>query len=170
MKIRTINQQDWPQIMAIQQDCYQQITPEPLAVMQSKWHSSPQSCFVVEYKNQVMAYVLAHPWYQANAPKLDVVLPTIEQPDCLYIHDMAVSPEAQGLGMANKLVAEIKNAMMSLNFNGIGLIAIQGACAFWQKHQFSQLESLPSSLTDSLNSYGDDAKYLYFTEHSATPI
>ncbi|QIR15349.1 GNAT family N-acetyltransferase [Shewanella aestuarii] len=155
--------------MAIQHDCYQQITPEPLSVMQSKWHRSPQSCFVVEYKNQVIAYVLAHPWYQAKAPKLDMVLPSIKQADCLYIHDMAVSPKAQGLGIANKLVAEVKNAMTLLNFNGIGLIAIQGACAFWRKHQFSPLESLPSVLTDSLASYGADAHYLYFSEPANTP-
>nr|WP_268921101.1 hypothetical protein [Shewanella vesiculosa] len=41
MSIRPITANDWPAIMAIQAQCYVELTPESLEVMQSKWQTSP---------------------------------------------------------------------------------------------------------------------------------
>ncbi|HAY93281.1 MAG TPA: N-acetyltransferase, partial [Shewanella sp.] len=48
MLLRAITPEDWDAILAIQDECYSQLDPEPLHVLQSKWQVSPQSCFVFE--------------------------------------------------------------------------------------------------------------------------
>ncbi|MCL1116882.1 MULTISPECIES: GNAT family N-acetyltransferase [Pseudomonadati] len=167
MSIRQITANDWPAIMAIQQSCYHDITPESLESMQSKWRVSPNSCMVYEYQNQIMAYILTHPWQKGDAPKLDSVLSSIKETKSLYIHDMAVSPSAQGLGVAKKLVNQVITISTNSDFAGIGLIAIQGARTFWQAFGFQPFDNISGSLSASLASYSDDACYMYLQADKA---
>ena len=167
MNIRQITAKDWPAIMAIQQNCYHDIAPESLASMQSKWLVSPDSCMVYEHQGQIMAYVLTHPWQKGDAPKLDSVFTSIEDSCSLYIHDMAVSPCAQGLGVAKKLVNHVVQISTTLGFSGIGLIAIQGASEFWQRFGFQPVNNMSKQLSTSLASYSDDACYMYLRADKA---
>ncbi|MGL5361073.1 MAG: GNAT family N-acetyltransferase, partial [Shewanella sp.] len=70
MLLRAITPQDWDAILTIQAECYSQLDPEPLHVLQSKWQVSPSSCFVFELKNAVVGYCLAHPWVVNVPPAL----------------------------------------------------------------------------------------------------
>lgn len=165
LQIRTINSADWPAIMATQQECYVDIAPEPLEVMQSKWHVAPKWCFVIEEDKKILGYVLAHPWQKGCAPKLDVVLdeetPQVTDADCLYLHDMAISPDAQGKGVAGRLISHLLSLFKNDDYKGIGLIAIQNAASFWQHQGFKPFEQLSKTLAQSLSSYTDDACYLF---------
>ncbi|CAM2914862.1 Uncharacterised protein [Vibrio fluvialis] len=46
MVITNIDDAMWPGILAVQHEMYTEVAPEKLAVLQSKWRQSPQSCFV----------------------------------------------------------------------------------------------------------------------------
>lgn len=162
MKIRPITAEDWPAIMIIQANCYHDINPESLEVMQSKWQASPQSCLVLEHNDQIVAYILCHPWPKGDAPKLNTILTVINDTHSLYIHDMAVSPTAQGLGVAKQLVNHTILVSVEQGFSGIGLVAIQGASEFWQRFGFTPFNNISSTLFTSLASYNDDACYLFF--------
>lgn len=162
MKIRQITPKDWPAIMIIQANCYHDINPEPLEVMQSKWHASPKNSLVLEYNNQIVAYILCHPWPKGDAPKLNSILTATHDTQSLYIHDMAVSPSAQGLGVAKQLVNHTIHASAEQGFYGIGLVAIQGASEFWQRYGFKPFNDVSPALLTSLASYNDDACYLFF--------
>ncbi|UJF21584.1 GNAT family N-acetyltransferase [Shewanella sp. OMA3-2] len=166
MKIRQITVKDWPAIMAIQASCYHDINPESLEVMQSKWQRSPQSCLVLEHHNQIVAYILCHPWLKGDAPKLNTILTVVNDTQSLYIHDMAVSPAAQGLGIAKQLVNHIILTSVELGFFGIGLVAIQGAGEFWQRFGFKPLTDISPTLLTSLASYNHDACYLFLETQS----
>ena len=162
MSIRPINASDWPIIMAIQAQCYVELTPESLMVMQSKWQSAPASCLVFEHKNEVLAYALVHPWPRGDAPSLDTEIPTHISTDSWYLHDMAISPHAQGMGIGKQLLTYIVRQATALSIQGIGLVAVQGAHTYWQQQGFTP-GITSTKLTQSLNSYPVGAYYLYLS-------
>jgi len=44
--------------MKIQNEAYDEITPEPLSVLQGKWRRSPELCFVYENDFMVLSFYL----------------------------------------------------------------------------------------------------------------
>lgn len=162
MSIRQITTTDWPAIMAIQAQCYVELTPESLGVMQSKWQASPTSCVVFEQQDNVLAYALVHPWLQGDAPSLDTEISGQINADSWYLHDMAISPSAQGMGIGKKLFKHIVNQAKNLAVNGIGLVAVQGAHTYWLQQGFKP-NTTSVKLTKSLDSYPAGACYLYLS-------
>ncbi|MCL1100037.1 GNAT family N-acetyltransferase [Shewanella saliphila] len=161
MSIRPIIASDWPAIMAIQAQCYIELTPESLAVMQSKWQASPTTCLVIEQAENIVAYALVHPWPQGDAPSLDTPITPIKS-HSWYLHDMAISPAAQGMGLGKQLLEYVIYQATQLSKHGIGLVAVQGAKGYWQAQGF--LPAAPSSaLKAALKTYPVDACYLYLT-------
>jgi GNAT superfamily N-acetyltransferase len=160
MSIRPICSTDWPAIMAIQAQCYVELTPESLGVMQSKWRASPTSCLVFEQQGRVLAYALVHPWQRGDAPSLETDISGQINANCWYLHDMAITPNAQGMGIGKQLFIYMVNQAKALAVNGIGLVAVQGAQTYWQPQGFKP-DITSAKLTQSLNSYPDGACYLY---------
>ncbi|RQM66335.1 GNAT family N-acetyltransferase, partial [Aeromonas hydrophila] len=70
IKIRTTRANDWPAIMAIQDECYHQLDPEPIEVMSNKAELAPACCWVAEHQGQVLGYLLCHPWRAHQPPPL----------------------------------------------------------------------------------------------------
>ncbi|MGX9460809.1 GNAT family N-acetyltransferase [Shewanella sp. A14] len=148
--------------MAIQAQCYVELTPESLSVMQSKWQASPTTCLVFEQNNTVLAYALVHPWPRGDVPSLDTEITKHNTTGSWYLHDMAISPRAQGMGVGKQLCAYIINQAKTSMANGIGLVAVQGAQTYWQQQGFKP-ESTSTKLTASLSSYPVGACYLYLS-------
>ncbi|MGI2168797.1 GNAT family N-acetyltransferase [Shewanella sp. MF05960] len=147
--------------MAIQAQCYVELTPESLSVMQSKWLASPSTCVVFEQTQQVLAYALVHPWNRGDAPSLDSEISS-QHSTSWYLHDMAIAPSAQGLGVGKQLLTHVLNQASALNIDGIGLVAVQGAHTYWLQQGFKPHATSPK-LTQSLSSYPAGACYLYLT-------
>ncbi|MBV7314488.1 GNAT family N-acetyltransferase [Shewanella sp. NIFS-20-20] len=156
MQLRPIEERDWPAIMAIQEQCYHAIEPEPLHVMQSKWQVAPQTCLVVCLDSCVMGYCLAHPWLQGHPPALNQVLTeAMPQPDTLYLHDMALSQAIRGQGGAQQMLNQLKLLAQAQQLNSMSLIAIQGAASYWQAAGF-----IKTTTSKCLGSYCDDPHYM----------
>lgn len=126
MHLRNIDSRDWETILIIQEECYPELEPESLSVLQSKWQLSPQTCFVIEADNQVVGYSLAHPWTLGSPPSLEQVTGQVEQADTLYLHDIALSAGAQGKGAGRAVFEKLLTLAQQLSFNSISLVAVQG--------------------------------------------
>ena len=101
MLLRAITPQDWDAILAIQDECYSQLDPEPLHVLQSKWQVSPV-LFCVRSKWVSCQLLLSSPLdHQYAASALSTHHP-FTWADTLYLHDIALSAKAQGLGAGAK--------------------------------------------------------------------
>ncbi|GGQ33410.1 N-acetyltransferase [Shewanella litoralis] len=161
MPIRPICLTDWSSIMTIQAQCYVELTPESLSVMQSKWLASPATCVVFEQAQQVLAYALVHPWTPGDAPSLAIEI-TTQDVNSWYLHDMAIAPNAQGLGIGKQLLTHILNQGRALDIDGIGLVAVQDAHSYWLQQGFKP-HATSTKLTQSLSSYPANACYLYLT-------
>lgn len=158
MKLRQIETSDWPSILKIQLECYPQIEPESLAVLQSKWLASPQSCFSLELNQQVVGYCLAHPWIINNPPTLEQELDSITASDTLYLHDIALSAKAQGKGAGRLVLDRLKQFAVQDKYSSISLVAVQGADRYWQQQGFT-VQKIDKDLSD----YPADACYMVYT-------
>jgi GNAT superfamily N-acetyltransferase len=105
---------------------------EPRAALASRLERGRGFCLVAELGRRPVAYLLAHPW-RGPAPALHRPLATIEAPDHLFLHDLAVLPEARGSGAGAALVSTLVKRTRSAGFGEIRLVAIAGADSFWQR-------------------------------------
>ncbi len=155
IKIRTIRALDWPAIMAIQSECYHQLEPEPLEVMSNKAELAPACCWVAERQGRVLGYLLCHPWCAHQPPPLSVPMTALAGHEEFYLHDLAVSDQARGLGVGQRLLATALDFASREGYRHAGLVAVQDAPAFWRKQGF-----VPARTPKSLEEYGEGAVYM----------
>jgi ribosomal protein S18 acetylase RimI-like enzyme len=100
----------------------------------------------------VAGYLIAYPWPLGAIPPLNSLLGSLpEDAGALYLHDLALLPEARGGGHAR--------AVLDLLFahalgTPIALVSVNGSTGFWGGHGFVAQESA------RLASYGPDARYM----------
>ncbi len=158
--IRNMQLTDMPAVMAIQAICYTDITPESETSMRAKLLASPATCFVATLENTVAGYLISLPWEFANPPALNAEQCTLpENPDCLYLHDLAIAPHARSAGGAPALVNKFLAQLPILQLQRASLIAIQNSAAYWQRYGFQQVEA-SESLQKKLISYGGNIGYM----------
>ena len=73
----------------------------------------------------------------------------------LYLHDLALSHEARGKGIAKKLVENLIDTAKDQGFKKILLVAIQNSSVFWGKFGFVHIPN-----GDVCPSYGPSAKLM----------
>ncbi|MEH6450624.1 MAG: GNAT family N-acetyltransferase [Oleispira sp.] len=155
MPISVISENSWNSILKIQEEAYTEVLPEDIKVLKSKWIASPNTCAVyLNNDNEILAYLLAHPWASEIPPKLHENTP-ITNSQNLYLHDLALAKEARGKGIAKNLVVNLIEGAKSQGFARILLVAVQGSDMFWAKFGFLVI---PDALI--CPSYGNDSKLM----------
>ena len=140
--------------------------PEEDAVLEEKFNLSPLSCFILSDNESstasVYGYCLAHPYKMNSIPALDRLLHKLpEKCDTLYIHDLALLPEAQGGGNGKKAVELLFSVAERENFDKLSLVAVHGSQLFWQKNGF-KLVKVSEMLKQKLLTYSEDARYMMY--------
>lgn len=159
-QIRPLAPADMAAVMHIQALCYTAITPESARSMAAKRAAAPHGCFGAWHGPALVGYLLTVPVCWPALPPLDH--PVCEVPpnaDTLYLHDLALSPQARGSGAGAALVAAALAAGRSLGLANVALVAIQGSAPYWQRHGFAGIAA-PEGLVAKLASYGADAQLM----------
>ncbi|MFO7528697.1 MAG: GNAT family N-acetyltransferase [Marinobacter sp.] len=135
--VRAIQSSDWPAIDGIQRQAYPECLHEDIAILQQKQHQSPDTCWVVtDGEGRVQGYLLAHHWPSVtDVPALDQPLPAVGG-DVMYIHDMALALNAQGLGRSMPLWQALTAQVRQENITTLALVAVNDSQAYWQKKGF----------------------------------
>ncbi len=163
-RIRPLTLADIDAIMQIQSACYPATLLEDAAHLAAKHLESPASCWVAIHQDEVLAYLLTHPWSSDTPPDLNAPLPpTSPNSPIHYIHDLAVHPRAQGLGLARQLLDAALSWSKQQTFTHIRLVAIAGAEPFWLKQGFTPISQLNEKIISKLSAYGPNAHYLEFS-------
>lgn len=139
MTVSSISAHHWPAILQLQAEAYAgTVEPESLDILQSKWHASPETCFVYLHEEKVAGYLLAHPLANAELPKLHHHAATtkVSHSPTLFIHDLAIAPLHIGKGIGALLLQQLLNTAHSINAQKVMLISLKEAVAFWQKMGF----------------------------------
>jgi GNAT superfamily N-acetyltransferase len=77
--------------------------------------------------------------------------------DQYYIHDLAILPDYQGCGYAQKCIAKL--CVVANRYASTCLVSVYGTAVFWAKHGFLPVEDT-GNLTHKIQEYGDNAVYL----------
>ncbi len=131
--------------------------PERDAVLASKQALFPAGCLALEQDGAILGYALSHPWIDGPVPKLDTELGALpREPTLLYLHDLALSRPAQGMGLAAEGAERVVRAALEAGFRRIALVAVNGSAPFWTRLGFEDAPA-PAGLAAS---YGEDARYM----------
>lgn len=133
--------------------------PERREVLAEKLHLFPAGCRRLVAGGTMCGYALAHPWLLATPPALDTLLIRLPaDADCLFIHDVAVLPQARGSGAGAALMAEAEAVARAHALPAIALIAAYGTARLWRRFGFATpAADLPAA---KLAAYGAQARYL----------
>ncbi|GAA3527111.1 GNAT family N-acetyltransferase [Zobellella aerophila] len=151
MLITAITDAAWPQIMHIQSESYQDVVPESEAVLRSKWHASPATSLqCVNGQGRVLGYLLSHPWPHQTLPALHREYQIDGPCSSLYLHDLAVSQHAHGMGVGQRLVEALLHRARAAGLERIELVSVQGSEGFWTRFGFN-----PRPQAELCSSYGE---------------
>ncbi len=152
MKISPITSSHWQQIEHVQHAAYGDDFPESIAVLKSKIAASPHTCFVcLDDQQHVIGYLISHPFHKGSTPKLHEISTAIESAH-LHLHDLAITPAAQGQGLPKLLLDHLFTVLNTMDYQSVSLISVQDSAKFWKKCGFI----IDNNLAASTN-YGNHA-------------
>lgn len=159
LQIRPPNDHDLPAIMRLQAEAYPELAESAVAI-HSRMQRAPEWCWVAETGDDVCAYLLAHPWQQAQPPLWNKPLPRLPAHGTrFYIHDLALGTAARGSGLAKTLINTVLTQAKHAGFHEARLIAVQNSADFWQRQGF-HVQALTPAMRGVLESYGTDARLM----------
>lgn len=152
---------DLAAVLSLQQQCYAHAFHEPHASFAAKLEASPQSCWVARGATGLLAYLVCLPVEGNGLPALHAGhWRRPDHPDWLYLHDLAIAPEARGSGISRALVGQACAWARAMSLPHLGLIAVQGSEPYWRKLGFAAIWPTPRVNADKLASFGPNAQYM----------
>lgn len=158
--IRMMAEADLPAVLEIQAACYTEVTPESKESLHAKLSASQSTCWIASLEGDTVGYLISLPWDFSSPPVLNAEtcrLPS--SPDCLYLHDLAVTSSARKLGAGRALVEEFLIRFRELDLGRASLIAVQNSAPYWERYGFRAV-SLSEPLKTKLSTYGEGVAYM----------
>jgi len=120
---------------------------------------NPGGCFVLAGDEGPKGYLVAYPWRSNDTPALNTRIEAIpDDADLMYLHDLALHPEARGGGWSRPIVERLAENAVRDGWQALALVAVNEAAPFWERHGFVVVES--AAMRAKLASYGPDARYM----------
>ncbi len=130
--------------------------PEREAVPVERLRLFPAGCLIAPRGGTTIGYAITHPGIIGRPPALDTLLGALpDGADCLYIHDVALLPDARGLRLGAAAAAILASVAKDHGFRYVALTAVNNSTDFWSRQGFAV-----APVEKSLASYGDDAIYM----------
>lgn len=123
--------------------------PEAPALFANRLALFAAGCFMAVEDGQPVGYCISHPGRLGAPPPLNTMMTGLPvAADCLYLHDLALLPQARGRRLGAALVARLEGVARAHGFDRIALTAVSNSDAFWSGLGFAQCAC------DALDSYG----------------
>ena len=151
---------DIASVLRLQAQCYLPDNIESEAVIRTRLASAPDTAWIAETDGKACAYLVGYRSRLGQVGALGDGFEPAEAPDCLYLHDLAVAPEAAGAGCGSRLV---DLALRTARREGLqlALVAVGDALAFWLRQGFRDAGALADAAQCAhLASYPGAARYL----------
>ena len=133
--------------------------PEDSAVFAERLRLYPAGCLVCESAGRVIGYAISHPWRAGAPPALNSLLGEVPaRASTYYIHDIALLPEARGVGAGVAIVARLVEQARAAGLASMSLVAVSGTVGFWERLGFRAVEE--PALADQLRSYDEAACFM----------
>ena len=160
LTIRAMRICDVAAILRIQRACYVPHMNESQPVIEHRLSASPETAWVAERAGEVVAYLAAYPSLLGKVTSLGGHFNVPLTADCLYLHDLAVSPAVRRSGAGPMLLRRAWQAADSIGLMQSALVSVQDSRLFWEKHGYRVAEDLAPGQRDKLASYGAPCWYM----------
>lgn len=133
--------------------------PEGEHVFAERLALFPEGCRLLLDGDDARGYLVSHPWTRRAPPALDTLLGKLPEPaDTYYIHDLALTPQARGRGLAVEAVTLAVTIGRAGGFGTLSLVAVGDSIEFWRRQGFAVVRD--ADVERSLASYGGAAHYM----------
>lgn len=149
-------------VLAIQARCYGAAFHESRQAFAAKLRAAPGCAWLVrDALGQPQAYLFTLPTREDALPALNAqTLAPCAAPTLLYLHDLAVLPEARAQRLPQRLLQAMRGRAAALGLSQLALIAVQGAAPYWQRHGFAAAVADSEALRHKLASFGEGAVWM----------
>jgi len=162
IKILPMILQDLEGVTEVQKKTFTQNLCEKHSVMLNRFETFGQYFYVAKNENAIIGYMLSFPWRSGHTPINNQNFPTILQaPDCFYIHDITLLPEARGTGLARAMIEKACETGRSLGFKTISLVAVAQSGDYWDKINFQEHLDIPVEKKNAIiANYGEGSRLM----------
>ncbi len=133
--------------------------PEEDAIFAERLSLFPDGCQLLRVDGDASGYLFSHPVEFGKVPRLNSLLGEIAAgADSLYIHDLALLPQARGTGAAKQIVSQMSSWARTRGFASMSLVAVNESQRFWESQWF--IVTNRPELAAKLQSYEPDARFM----------
>ncbi|MFC5478596.1 GNAT family N-acetyltransferase [Massilia suwonensis] len=156
--LRRIDAADLDAILRVQAACYPPTMQEPAAVVATRIKQAADTSTVAVHQNgAILAYAFAYRSRMGAVTPLDAGFDVDPEGDTLYLHDLAVAPEAAGKGLAKRLAAQLLTQARDARLAWSALVSVQDSRGFWEGLGYRAANCVQK---DALASYPGPALYM----------
>jgi len=144
-KVRNLNNEDILGVMSLQKQVYTKDLQEDITVFIQILNVFPEGVFGVFEGDNLAGYLFSFPYVLNQVKPLNSQLYLTGEENCLYLHDMAISPDYQGKGLTKQL---FERYILTAEENGFKiqcLVAVQNSAEFWGKFGFKRISDVNNS-------------------------
>lgn len=157
---RPMTDSDLPAVLALQAQVYPADILEEEAFFLNRLALAAWTCRVTIREERLLGYLVAYPWSADLPPALNQPLERLpQQADSWFVHDCAVSPQAQGLGLASLMLRDSALSAGQAGLTRASLVSLAPAVGYWEKQGYRPVPHTPA-LVAKLAGYGPGASYM----------
>lgn len=160
--IRPMIAEDLNAVLAVQADAYDDHFHESSEVIAARLGACANTAWVAEKSGDVCAYLVAYKSHMGKVTALNAIFAHVTDPDCLYLHDLAIAQRARGAGLARQLLMAAEKCVDEQKLMQLALISVQDSKAFWSGFGFNDFIGLGAHQKENLRSYGSDDTAVFY--------
>ena len=158
--IRPMQATDIAGVLAVQALCYAPAMNESADTIQYRLQQAADFAWVADTPLGVVAYLVTYPSQLGKLTRLGEAFQVSNSADCLYLHDLAVSPNGKGLGLGQRLVGHAFAIARSRALRHAALVSVQDSGDYWRSLGFAAKEIDQPGQRAALASYPAPAIYM----------
>ena len=158
--IRPLLPADLDAVLRVQAECYGPAMQEPAAVVRARLAQAADTAFAAVLEGGVCGYLFAYRSVLGQVTPLGAHFAPAGAPDTLYLHDLAVSPRAAGLGLARALAQQAHALARREALPWCALVSVQDSRAFWERLGFQAAACRGPRAQAALAGYPPPALYM----------
>ena len=158
--LRPMTADDLPAVLALQAQGYPPALHDAAPAFLSRMAMAPAMNLVAWDHAGLSGYLVSHAWISGSPPPVDTVLSPPHSPQCWYVHDLSVGPQARGTGLAQALIAAGAAAARAAGLGVSELVAVEGAAPFWEKQGWRARTLQDPALAAKVAAYGASAVFM----------
>jgi ribosomal protein S18 acetylase RimI-like enzyme len=158
--VRAMRADDLDAVLAIQLACYGAGFVEDGALIARRLASAPHTGWVAEHGGGVRAYLAGYPSVVGKLTPLHGEFEVAARADALYLHDLAVHPDASGLGLGPRLVRHGWAHAVQAGWRHSTLVSVQSSVGFWERQGYTATQPVGPEQQARLATYPGESVYM----------